>query len=78
LTAEHDKEKQLLISHAEDAESRLKTASDELSGLKLHIQQISIAIFGKSPIYNPYFDNLDNPDTFPLQVLEVISWRRSQ
>lgn len=73
LTAEHEKEKQLLVQRAKDAEGHLKTASDELSGLKLHIQQMSSAIFGKSPVYDLYFENLDNSDTFPLQALEVIS-----
>jgi hypothetical protein len=49
LTAEHEKERLLLVQRAEEAEGRLQPISDELSGLKLHIHQMSQAIFGKPP-----------------------------
>ena len=40
-------EKTALIKRADDAESRLKTVSDELKTLKNHISRMTSAIFGK-------------------------------
>ena len=40
-------EKTALIKRADDAESRLKTVSDELQTLKNHISRMTSAFFGK-------------------------------
>lgn len=58
LTAEHEKERQLLVQRAEEAESRLQPISEELGGLKLHIRQMSHAIFGKPPDFLKLFTQL--------------------
>jgi chromosome segregation ATPase len=50
LTSEHEKERQLLVQRAEEAESCLQPISAELGGLKLHIRQMSHAIFGTRQI----------------------------
>ena len=42
-----ESEKTGLIKRADDAESRLKTVSDELQTLKKHISRMTSAIFGK-------------------------------
>ena len=55
LTSEHVKEKELLVQRAEEAEKRLQPISAELGGLKLHIRQMSHAIFGKSPDFLKLF-----------------------
>lgn len=49
LTTAHEEEKAALVKCAEDAEGRLKPVSEELTGLKLHINHMTHAIFGKSP-----------------------------
>ena len=47
LTASHEEEKTLLLKHAEEVENKLKPLSDELAGLKHHINHMTQAIFGK-------------------------------
>ena len=42
-----DEERAALIQRAETAESSLKEATSELTGLKCYISQMTIAIFGK-------------------------------
>ena len=42
-----ESEKTALVKRADDAESRLKTVSDELQTLKNHISRMTSAIFGK-------------------------------
>ena len=42
-----ESEKIILTKRANDAESRLKTVSDELQTLKSHISRMTAAIFGK-------------------------------
>jgi hypothetical protein len=42
-----DTEKAALVKRAEDAENQLKSVTEELSGLKGHISQMTAAIFGK-------------------------------
>ena len=42
-----ESEKAVLTKRADDAESRLKTVSDELQTLKNHISRMTSAIFGK-------------------------------
>ena len=42
-----ESEKAALIKRADDAESRLKTLSEELQTLKNHISRMTSAIFGK-------------------------------
>ena len=44
-------EKTALISRAEKAEAALEDITGELSGLKRHISQMVLAIFGKSPYH---------------------------
>ena len=46
-----ESEKTVLTKRVDDAESRLKTVSDELQTLKNHISRMTSAIFGK------YFNN---------------------
>lgn len=48
LVAEHEKERKALLKRAEEAEWRLKPVTEELSGLKRQIYQMTHAIFGKS------------------------------
>ena len=40
-------EKTALLKRAEDAEATLKPVTEELSGLKQHVNQMTAAIFGK-------------------------------
>ena len=42
-----DTEKATLMKRAEDAEAALKPMTEELSGLKRHINHMTAAIFGK-------------------------------
>jgi hypothetical protein len=82
LTSEHEKEKQLLVQWAEEAESRLQPISAELSGLKLHIRQMSHAIFGNPPDFLKLSAQLSlimlKILTFFLQAPKAINWRRIQ
>jgi hypothetical protein len=43
----HEEEKTALLKRAEEAENRLKPITDELSGLKRYITDMTQAIFGK-------------------------------
>ena len=47
LTASHEEEKTLLLKRAEEAEKKLQPISEELSGLKRHIDLMMQAVFGK-------------------------------
>ena len=40
-------EKAALLKRAEDVENQLKPVAAELSGLKHHVSQMAVAIFGK-------------------------------
>ena len=51
LSSEREKEKQLLVQRAEDAEGRLQPVSAELGDLKLQIRRMSHAVFGKPPAF---------------------------
>ena len=47
LTASHEKERTLLLKHAEEAKNRLKPITDEVNCFKRYITNMTQAIFGK-------------------------------
>jgi hypothetical protein len=43
----YEEEKTILLKHAEEAEGKLEPVTQELSTLKRHITNMTVAIFGK-------------------------------
>jgi hypothetical protein len=68
LTSEHEREKQLFVQRAKEAEGRLQSTSEELGGLQLHIRQMSHAIFGKLPDFLKLFTQLS------LIILKILTF----